>query len=151
MTYEQALAIQLEKRRRWHAEQFLEDSPRFGRDFHQHCLGELNSIKTQAEEDSSRDQPPDPEPIHNEFELSYAQYLVVPRSALQSMPAGWQARFVEMMRELNRTFDISLPEGLVYQVHTKHRNESSAFCRADNDDPLADYERGRRRLTPRDE
>lgn len=92
---------------------------------------------------------PDPESIHNEFGLSYAQYLVVPRSALQSMPVDWQARFVEMIRELNRTFDLDLPDGLVYVVHTQGDDDPPTMCYGENDDPLADYERGRRRLEPR--
>jgi hypothetical protein len=30
--------------------------------------------------------------IHNWFELTYAQYLTIPRSILQSMPVEWQRR-----------------------------------------------------------
>jgi len=32
------------------------------------------------------------EPLHNWFELTYAQYLTIPRSILQSMPVEWQRR-----------------------------------------------------------
>lgn len=41
------------------------------------------------------------ESIHYAFGLSYASYLVVPRSILQEMPGEWQEKFVALMRELN--------------------------------------------------
>lgn len=40
-------------------------------------------------------------PVHGWFELSYAQYLTIPRSVLQSMPVGWQERFVECLEQLD--------------------------------------------------
>lgn len=93
---------------------------------------------------------PDPEPIHNAFGLSYAQYLVLPRSALQSMSPSWQARFLNVLAELDHEFDLVLPGNLVYVVHTTNADDDSeGVCRGENDDPLADYERGRRRLEPR--
>lgn len=45
------------------------------------------------------------DPIHGYFELSYAQYLTIPRSILQSMPTDWQERFVGTLRDLDETFD----------------------------------------------
>lgn len=50
-------------------------------------------------------------PIHGWFELSYAQYLTVPRSVLQSMPIEWQERFVKCLEELDETFDWRPEEG----------------------------------------
>lgn len=47
----------------------------------------------------------DDEPIHGEFSLSYANYLVVPRTLLQSMPVDWQRPFVALMRQLNEAFE----------------------------------------------
>lgn len=44
------------------------------------------------------------ESIHGYFGLSYANYLVLPRSLLQSMPDEWQRRFVTELRELNHEF-----------------------------------------------
>jgi len=44
-------------------------------------------------------------PIHNWFELSYAQYLTIPRSVLQEMPNEWQKRFVQCLEELDSTLD----------------------------------------------
>lgn len=94
--------------------------------------------------------PIDPvEAIHCEFELSYAAYLVIPRTVLQSMPSEWQVRFVRMMREIRRTIDeeVDLPEGTTYVVHTGYTKDSGGtHCHCENHDPLADYERGRRRL-----
>ena len=45
------------------------------------------------------------EPIHNWFELSYAQYLTVPRSIMEAMPKEWQAKMAAMLDELDETFD----------------------------------------------
>ena len=80
----------------------------------------------------------DPEPVHLWFELSYAHYLTVPRSALQSMPIGWQQRFVRCLEELDDKIDWRPKQGR-YQVQLR---SGSMFLR----DPLMDYERGRRRL-----
>jgi hypothetical protein len=44
------------------------------------------------------------EPIHLWFSLSYANYLVAPRSVLQSMPQEWQARFVMLLAEMQDSF-----------------------------------------------
>ena len=38
--------------------------------------------------------------IHNWFGLSYANYLVLPRSILQSMSTEWQKKFVDLLNEL---------------------------------------------------
>lgn len=39
--------------------------------------------------------------IHQWFELSYAHYLVLPRSLLQAMPVEWQERFVTCLKEMD--------------------------------------------------
>lgn len=44
------------------------------------------------------------EAIHEWFSLSYANYLVCPRSVLQSMPDEWQQRFVTCLREMHQAF-----------------------------------------------
>jgi hypothetical protein len=49
--------------------------------------------------------------VHDWFELTYAQYLTVPRSILQAMPAAWQARFVACLEELDHTFAWRPKEG----------------------------------------
>jgi hypothetical protein len=43
--------------------------------------------------------------IHSWFGLSYTNYLVLPRTLLQSMPHAWQDRFVDNLRELSYAFD----------------------------------------------
>lgn len=47
----------------------------------------------------------DPNQIHAWFGLTYANYLVLPRTIMQAMPGEWQNRFVELMDELKKTFD----------------------------------------------
>lgn len=45
----------------------------------------------------------------NYFGLSYASWLVLPRVALQSMPAEWQSQFFALVREMEET--IEYPDG----------------------------------------
>lgn len=81
------------------------------------------------------------EPIHDFFGLSYASYLVLPRSALQSAPKEWQAKFVKLVEELVEMFDDSIQEPSSYQVYLRSINTGKYIH-----DPLQDYERGRRRI-----
>jgi len=37
--------------------------------------------------------------IHGWFGLTYANYLVLPRTVLQSMPIEWQKKFVKLLEE----------------------------------------------------
>lgn len=82
-------------------------------------------------------------PVHTWFELSYAQYLTVPRSVLQSMPLEWQVRFAACLDELDEEIEWRPKKGR-YWVSLK--NDKGRFVR----DPLADYERGRRRVALRE-
>lgn len=82
------------------------------------------------------------DPIHNWFELTYAQYLTIPRSVLQSMPQAWQASFVNLLEELDETIDWR-PESGCYWVTL--RDAKGRFVR----DPLMNYDRGRRQLPRR--
>ena len=79
------------------------------------------------------------EPIHAWFGLTYAQYLTIPRTVLQSMPNEWQQRFVKCLEEMNNTIDWKPEEGTYYCYL---RKPNGRFTK----DPLADYERGRRQL-----
>lgn len=81
------------------------------------------------------------EPIHNWFNLTYAQYLTMPRSLLQSMPVNWQRRFVKCLEEFDDHFDW-LPESGCYWVKLKDGKGRYAH------DPFMDYERGRKKWTP---
>lgn len=62
------------------------------------------------------------EPVHEWFELSYAQYLTIPRSILQSMPTDWQVRFVGILQDLDETFDWRPEE--VDQIQKQRRLEA---------------------------
>lgn len=93
-------------------------------------------------------EPPDPqveeqERVHEWFGLTYAQYLTVPRSVLQSMPDEWQHRFVTCLEELDDTIDWRPHHGR-YWVQLRDSNGRYVH------DPLMDYERGRRRVADRD-
>lgn len=81
----------------------------------------------------------DKEPIHEWFELSYAQYLTIPRSVLQSMPIEWQERFVKCLEELDDTIEWRPNDGC-YWVQLK--DDKGRYMK----DDLQDYERGRRRI-----
>lgn len=80
------------------------------------------------------------EAIHTWFELSYAQYLTIPRTALQTMPDEWQNRFVKCLEELDEKIDWRPHNGECYYCFLRGRDGRFKV------DPLGDYERGRRRL-----
>jgi hypothetical protein len=75
-------------------------------------------------------------PIHLWFELSYAQYLTVPRLALQSMPIEWQERFAKCLCELDESLDWRPKRGR-YWVRLK--DEKGRYAH----DPLMDYRHGK--------
>lgn len=77
--------------------------------------------------------------IHNWFELSYAQYLTIPRSVLQSMPDEWQQRFVKCLEELDETIDWRPKSGRYW---VKLKDDDGKYVH----DDLMDYERGRRKI-----
>ena len=58
----------------------------------------------------------DSAPIHGWFNLTYASYLVLPRSVLQSAPIEWQRRFVDCLNELEELFG-EVPEKGTYHVN----------------------------------
>lgn len=77
----------------------------------------------------------DADAIHEWFGLTYANYLVVPRSLLQSMPDEWQTEFVGLLEEAREHFG-EIEDNYTVQL----RDRKGRF----KQDPLADYERGRR-------
>lgn len=79
------------------------------------------------------------EPVHEWFGLTYAQYLTIPRSVLQSMPKEWQDRFVQCLDELDEKIDWRPHEGRYW---VKLKDDKGRYV----SDPLMDYERGRRRI-----
>jgi hypothetical protein len=70
------------------------------------------------------------EDVHAWFELTYANYLVLPRSLMQAMPAEWQHRFTRLLDELQATFR---QENDRYMVSL--RTEDGRFVA----DPLRNY------------
>lgn len=78
-------------------------------------------------------------PIHDWFELSYAQYLTVPRSVLQSMPYEWQEKFTDLLEELDDTIDWRPKDGRYW---VKLKDSKGRYI----SDPLMDYQRGRRMI-----
>jgi hypothetical protein len=86
----------------------------------------------------------DPEPIHLWFELTYAEYLTIPRSVLQSMPVEWQERLVQCLEELDETIDWRPQDGRYW---VELRDAQGKF----QADPLRDYGRGRVRIQHRTE
>lgn len=70
----------------------------------------LDQLMTRAECAASA-----PADIHTWFGLTYANYLVLERTILQSMPGEWQRQFVELLHELDyRAKDLDRPEA--YEV-----------------------------------
>ena len=77
--------------------------------------------------------------IHEWFELTYAQYLTIPRSVLRSMPGDWQEKFVMLMDQLDEEVDWRPRDGRYWVALKDGRGR---YVR----DPLMNYERGRRRI-----
>ena len=79
------------------------------------------------------------EDIHGFFELSYASYLAIPRSILQSMPAQWQHEFTALLEVLQDNYS---GYDMEYTVHARNKGKFIS-------DPLRNYERGRRYVEPK--
>lgn len=77
------------------------------------------------------------EPIHLWFELSYAQYLTIPRSVMQAMPHEWQVRMATCLAELDETIDWRPKQGR-YWVQLK--DEKGKYV----NDPLMEYRHTRK-------
>lgn len=127
------------------------------------------------------DRPPaddlDHEPIHSHFGLSYANYLVLHRTLMQSMPAHWQRRMVACLDELEHSF-AHIEQAPAYDVTPGREAEYGELTREqraqlgvthslgqyyDRDgrahdswertliptaDPIPHYDRGRTRIPP---
>ena len=78
--------------------------------------------------------------VHDFFGLTYASYLVVPRSILQSMDASWQHRFSVLMEEAT-----DLYSGYEMDYRVNKVDSRGKFT----PDPLKNYERGRRYVPPK--
>lgn len=82
------------------------------------------------------------ERVHGWFGLSYANYLVLPRTLLQSMPQEWQDRFVTCLEQVADAYH-HVPQADSYRVTAV--NSDGKFVR----DPVPHYQRGRARIEPR--
>ncbi len=84
----------------------------------------------------------DDDPIHTWFELSYASYLVLPRSVLQSLPTTLQLQLVDALDAIEEhLYPASVPPYGTYSVNL--RDKRGEFIK----DPLCQYETGRREVT----
>lgn len=84
------------------------------------------------------------EPIHEFFNLTYANYLVLPRSVLQSMPIDWQEKFVNLLERIPKVISEDFEPDGGYDVRA--RDCEGRFV----EDPYSNYERGRRRLVTKE-
>lgn len=75
------------------------------------------------------------DPVWKWFELTYSEYLTVPRLVLQSMSKRWQFKLIDLLEEMDDTFDWR-PKGGRYWVQL--RDEKGRLQK----DPLGDYRRG---------
>ena len=80
------------------------------------------------------------QPIHEWFGLTYSNYLVLPRSILQSMPVDWQDRFVSCLREADEA--VSGMGDMPDQYTVQARDGAGRFIHDDS----SDYSRGRRKI-----
>jgi hypothetical protein len=75
------------------------------------------------------------DPISEWFELSYAQFLTVPRLVMESMPYEWQLQMKVLLEEMDNTFDWRPLEGRYW---VKLKDDKGRYC----DAPLQDYRHG---------
>lgn len=74
-------------------------------------------------------------PIHGFFGLTYSSYFVVPRIVLSSMPATWQARFVDLFGELGERIGDGWEPARGYAVFARGVNGRFEH------DPFSEYRR----------
>jgi hypothetical protein len=88
--------------------------------------------------------------VHAHFGLSYANYLVLPRTLMQSMPVGWQERMVAVLDELDDAFR-HVPQAEAYKVEAATESEGfeGEVSLVPAVDPVPHYNRGRTYVAPR--
>lgn len=91
-------------------------------------------------------------PVHEWFELSYSNYLVLPRTLLQSMPVEWQQDFVACLEELDIAF-AHVMRADAYKVTAGYETYGGpdgepAFHALSSGDPVPHYDRGRTFIQP---
>jgi hypothetical protein len=75
------------------------------------------------------------DPLSEWFELSYAQFLTIPRLVLESMPYEWQEKMKTLLEEMDDTFDWRPKEGRYW---VKLKDDKGRYC----DAPLNNYRHG---------
>ena len=85
-------------------------------------------------------------PNHSEkmesfWELSYAQYLTVPRSVIQEMSVEWQDKLAKLLNELDDKIDWRPEHPLSYWVFLADQEEIEGM-ELGIPDPLAEYRHG---------
>jgi len=77
-------------------------------------------MKDMTDTDTRKTHPTDG-PVNLWFSLSYCNYLVLPRSFMQSMPIEWQERMVACLEEMQDAFDgVPQAEGYKVEAATEH-------------------------------
>ncbi len=76
-------------------------------------------------------------PVHDWFGLTYAQFLTVPRIVMQSMPIEWQRKMVDLLKEMDETFDWTPEEGNYW---VRIRDDKGRFHAPDS--AICDYRHG---------
>lgn len=94
---------------------------------------------------ASADAVSDQTPIHDFFGLSYASYLVLPRSILQSCTVKTQQALCDALAMVRLEEGRGLPQPWPGELHIRVQLQDPENGRFLKDD-LADYQRGRRRL-----
>lgn len=83
--------------------------------------------------------------VHQWFSLSYANYLVVPRTLLQSCSAEIQKALVDALEMVYEEEKKNMPEHWPKNATIRVQLQDESTGKFVKDD-LADYQRGRRRL-----
>jgi hypothetical protein len=91
-------------------------------------------------------------PFHAWFSLSYSSYFVIPRLALEAMPADWQENLIALMDEAYEKHHLETPSYHVlrdepeYTLVDKYDSEDDSsrdyVFTAVREDPWANYRRG---------
>ena len=76
--------------------------------------------------------------VHSFFGLTYANYLVLHRSILQSMPEDWQEKFVTLLDQLDAAI-VRAGIELAPEYDVRCRDTDGRYMR----DPVPHYDRGR--------
>lgn len=69
------------------------------------------------------------------YELSYTQFITIPRLVTESMPEDWQEKFAQLLEEMDDTFDWKPANGRYW---VKLRDSRGKYSHA----PLNNYRYG---------